>query len=261
MGCTTEKLYSKESPYESMKNKTTFILILLLELSQAYPALAAKPGKSRDILSQLTSLLSNFKAEVWQTAKEFGIGFDQASDAVEQAIKQSIGVLGIPDPNQAGRSIDGVISELPSSSASISPRVLGSEARRSWDRHYSKAQTEAVLGKQGQEIMKQENDDMDNALSVAEDEAAQAESDTISQDLLRRMVRLQQQQIIGAKASQQEAQTSTKLAATTNTLLHNQAEREEGLTQRQHLEDVIGVSQSLSSAGFNNGLWADPAKK
>lgn len=232
---------------------------MLGQMIMPSPSLAAKTSKSSGgILAALQDIFSNINSEVLQSAIEFGVGFGQYSNEVQQAIQKSIGVLGIPDPTKAGRNIEGVLSDKPVAAGDAPAQVQARVARRDWDQQYSKAQSEAVSGQTGQEIMQQENEDMDNAVADAGQESTGADGDTISQDLLRRMVRNQERQIIGAQASQQELQAATKMGAATSELLSNEAERQDGRDAQQTMLDRIASNQALAASTFNDNLWAKP---
>ncbi len=241
--------------------RSTLLLTALMlgQMIMPSPSLAAKTSKSSGgILAQIQDIFSNINSEVLQSAIEFGVGFGQYSSEVQQAIQKSIGVLGIPDPSKAGRNIEGVLSDKPVAAGDAPAQVQARVARREWGQQYSKAQSEAVSGQTGQEIMQQENEDMDNAVADAGQESTGADSDTISQDLLRRMVRNQERQIIGAQASQQELQAATKMGASTSELLSNEAERQDGRDSRQLMLDRIASNQALAASTFNDNLWAKP---
>ena len=241
-------------------SKAVFVAALLLaEMNFPLTAVAATRSiGSGGFLSQIQDLFSNIRSEVMQIAVEFGVGFGQYSTEVQQAIQQSIGVQGIPDPTIAGRNIESVISSKPVGAGDAPSQVKGRQALRAWDEQYSKAQTETILGKSGQQLMQQENNDVDNAVAAAGQESLDADQDIISQDILRRMVHNQERQMIGTQATQQELQAATKMGAATSKLLSNEAEREDGRDSRQNMQDRIAANQALATSTFNDNLWAKP---
>lgn len=248
-----------EKHKDSFRKAVFLVALLLAEMSCSMPASAGISTRSSGgLLSQIQDLFSNIRSEVLQIAVEFGVGFGQYSTEVQQAIQKSIGVQGIPDPTVAGRNIEGVISSKPVGAGDAPPQVKGRNALRAWDEQYSKAQTETILGKSGQELMQQENNDMDNAVAAAGQESVDADQDTISQDLLRRLVHNQERQMIGAQATQQELQAATKMGAATSKLLSNEAEREDGRDARHYMQDRIAANQALAASTFNDNLWAKP---
>lgn len=212
------------------------------------------------IFRKVQDLFSTFKSYVQQFKSEFALEYGELSQSVESAINSALGVDGIPDPLKAGQKIEAVISQQTVQTIATNPGLQGQDAKIAWNQQYSKALSESTLGVEGQKITKQETDDSVAATQVSGHEAANAQSELVTQDVLKRIASQNAQQAIISKSIQSSAQATTKHLATANLNLADISGRMNDQQLRQQFEESAEVRQVLQAAAFNDGFWAEPKK-
>lgn len=234
-------------------------LILAAILSTDLPASAVSSPNNQlsETSQQVRDFFSDIRDFVLQLSLEFSQGFGEASREVQVAVESSLGVMGIADPVEVERKIAAAVSKQNTKTTETSATVQGNNAKHTWSNQYSKVQSELVLSKKGQDAMQGESDIVHEAAQASAQEAEQAESDSITQDLLRRQVRQNALALNASEAIQRQTQLTNRLLAVNTNILSNIAEREEGNQRQKDIETQIEIGSALQAAGFQNGFWSE----
>lgn len=196
--------------------------------------------------------------QVFNSLKKYTNKFENSWSGIEGLkgkINNTIGVLKIPDPFQAADEIIKVFTKQRTNSNGIDPGIKGENASKEFNRDYTYGQSDSVLGKGGQKVQLEESKNTQSAVEVSRSEAEHAQSDTITQDILKRISiqTLQAQKI--QKSLQKEEQQQTRLAAVADMNLADisgnlDKERREKQIERENYRKEI-----LGTATFNDAFW------
>ena len=176
-------------------------------------------------------------------------------EGLKGKINNSIGVLKIPDPLQAADEILKAVLKQKIESNGIDPGIKGENASKEFHRAYTYGQSGSVLGKGGQKAQLEESQNTQLAVDTSSSQANDAQSDVVTQDILKKIAvqNLQAQKI--QKSLQDEEQKQTRLAATTAMNLADISEGLDKQTRKEQLEKQNYRREILGTATFNNTFW------
>lgn len=127
-----------------------------------------------------------------------------SSPNVTDIMQDSLGEMGIPNPNEVrGRIDDGAVSLSPADipdAFEINKVVWGTYAGNQVDRDLTRLGIETVLGATGQQRMKQESDSTQSTVKGIVTDADVAQKLDVTQDVMKKQIRIfaQQSLILGA---------------------------------------------------------------
>ena len=220
----------------------------------------SNPGSSSNnessFLQQIQNGFSSFRNYVQQLSTEFSSGWGELSGDVKKSIDQTVGDLGIPDLIKSGKNIEASVAKGKSSISTTDPGMQGVNARHDWDEQYTKGQSQAILGADGQRAMNQENQISQAAVDTSSTNADTAQSDIVTQDVMKKIAIQNAQQANISRSIQQEAQQQTKTLAAANVNLSDINSRMDEQQKKQQIEESASSTQTLKNASFNDGFWS-----
>lgn len=238
-------------------SKSAIALTLILSVSLPAQAANKTSNQQSSFVDDINSFFSSARQYVQQISQEFSHTFGKLSPEVQSAIKEAMGKLGIPDPIEAGKKIEDVIAQQETNTLETAAGVLGVNARYGWDEKFAKAQSQSILGKQGQEQMAVNRQTTVDAAQAIALEAQQSETDLTTQDLIRRQLKQNALEARAMAAMQGSLQDTARLTATNGLSLQNIAERENKKQRQEQIENRADLQSALQVAGFQNGLLAE----
>lgn len=241
----------------SKLSKSAIALTLILWATSPVQAASKTTNQQSSFMDEISSLFSSVRQYVQQVSREFSNTFGKLSPEVQSAIEAAMGSLGIPDPIEAGEKIEDVISQQETKTLETAAGVLGVNARYDWDEKFAKAQSQSILGKQGQQQMAVNRQATVDAAQKSALEAQQSETDLTTQDLIRRQLRQNALETEALAAMQGSLQDTARLTATNGLSLQNIAERDNQKQRQEEIESRAELQSALQVAGFQNGLLAD----
>ncbi len=218
-------------------------------------ATAAASNNSSSFLQQIQDNFSSLRNYIKQLSTDFSSGWGELNSEVKKDIDKTMGDLGIPDLIKSGKNIEATVAGKKSDISTIDPGMQGVNARHDWDRQYTKGQSQAILGQDGQRAMSQENQVSQTAVDTSNSNADAAQSDIVTQDIMKKIAIQNAQASTIARSIQQEAQQQTKSIATANVNLSDMSSRMDEQQKRIQVEDRSGTNQTLNNAAFNDGFW------
>lgn len=223
------------------------------------------PKDSTDnFLKQITEPYSRLKqqleSQIQNLGRDFTSGLGQLSQEVQSQVQakinQSIGALGLPDLIKAGEQIESTISNTKADILHLDPRIQGKNAKEDWNRKYTTHQARSVLGTQGQESMKQQQEVARLAVDTASSNAEAAQSDLVTQDIMKKIA-LQNAQISKVLSLVQDSlQQQNQIAATQNVNLNDIAQNLSTEERRKQNEVQGSVNAIYRNAAFADGFWS-----
>ncbi|WP_375449276.1 hypothetical protein, partial [uncultured Nostoc sp.] len=186
---------------------------------------------------------------------EFTKSLGKLEAELNQAIESSIGDLGIPDPLKAGKNIEKVIEKQEGALLILDPRIQADNAIKDWNQQYTRGQSESVLGVEGQRVQSQEAAITNDATAQSSENAAAAQDDVITQDILKKVAIQNLQSVVIAKSIHAEAQKQSRSLAVTNINLADISSRMDEQAAAKDQESNAATRQIIQSAAANDSFW------
>ncbi|WP_341531981.1 hypothetical protein WKK05_40550 (plasmid) [Nostoc sp. UHCC 0302] len=210
----------------------------------------------QQVYTSLKTRINGYKNEFNSSLGEIqGQLNGEVTEKLNQAVDSTIGSLGIPDPLASARNIKKVISTQNPDLQERDPNVQGSNAEIEWHRQYTLGQSQSTLGTEGQLVQAQEADLTNEALNTSSTNSLSAQSDVITQDILKKMAVQNFQNVIISKAIHGETQKQTRALAAANI---NLTDISNSMTQESQKEDAQArnaAMQLLSAGAYNDAFW------
>lgn len=187
--------------------------------------------------------------------KEFTKSLGKLSAELTQAIESSVGDLGIPDPLKAGKNIEKVIQKQEGALLILDPRIQADNAIKDWNQQYTRGQSESVLGVEGQRVQSQEAAITNDATAQSSENAAAAQQDVITQDILKKVAIQNLQNVVIAKSIHSEAQKQSRSLAVANINLADISDRLDEQAAAKDQESNAATRQIIQSAAANDSFW------
>jgi hypothetical protein len=203
-------------------------------------------------LQQINQQYSNINGQIQNLTSDFISGLGKLSGEIQSQIHKTIGDLGLPDIVSTGRKIEETIANQKSDILQLDPRILGKNARQEWNQKYTVEQSRGILGIEGQKIMKQEGEISQTAADIALDKGSLAQSDVITQDIMKKIATQNSQIATVLKLVQSSLQEQNKLSATTNV---NLSDISQNLSTEQRRKQ--NESQGTINAIYRNTAFLD----
>lgn len=171
---------------------------------------------------------------------------------INNAINKSVGTLGIPDIVKAGVEIKKVIAGTPTDILQVNAHIQGKNAEQTFHQQQTIAQSREVLGLDGQQKMKQENEATQKAVDIALSSGETAQNDIVTQDVMKKIALQNAQTATILQSVQTSLQEQNKLTATANV---NLSDISQNLSAEQHRKQ--NEEQGITNAIYRNAALAD----
>lgn len=176
-------------------------------------------------------------------------------EGLKGEINNSIGVLKIPDPLQAADEILKAVLKQKIESNGIDPGIKGENVSKEFHRAYTYGQSGSVLSKQGQKIQLEESQNTQSAVETSSLQANDAQSDVVTQDILKKIALQNSQAQIIQKSLQGEEQQQTRLAAVADMNLADISGNLDKEAREKQIERENYRKEILGTATFNDAFW------
>ncbi|MHC5613735.1 MAG: hypothetical protein ACYTXA_22740 [Nostoc sp.] len=228
-------------------------VVILISFS-SLPA-NAQTNQNQSFLTQFQQIYSSLQTYISNYQKEFTKSLGKLSAELTQAIESSVGDLGIPDPLKAGKNIEKVIQKQEGALLILDPRIQADNAIKDWNQQYTRGQSESVLGVEGQRVQSQEAAITNDATAQSSENAAAAQQDVITQDILKKVAIQNLQNVVIAKSIHSEAQKQSRSLAVANINLADISDRLDEQAAAKDQESNAATRQIIQSAAANDSFW------
>jgi hypothetical protein len=215
----------------------------------------AQGSQNQSFLTQFQQIYTSLQTYVSNYQKEFTKSWGKLSAELTQAIESSVGDLGIPDPLKAGKNIDKVIQKQEGDLLILDPRIQADNAVKEWNQQYTRGQSESVLGAQGQRVQSEEAAITNDATAQSSENAAAAQYDVVTQDILKKVAIQNLQSVVIAKSIHSEAQKQSRSLAVANINLADISSRMDEQAAVKDQESNAATRQIIQSAAVNDSFW------
>ena len=215
----------------------------------------AQASQNQSFLTQFQQIYSSLQTYISNYQKEFTKSLGKLEAELNQAIESSVGDLGIPDPLKAGKNIEKVIQKQEGALLILDPRIQADNAIKDWNQQYTRGQSESVLGVEGQRVQSQEAAITNDATAQSSENAAAAQDDVITQDILKKVAIQNLQSVVIAKSIHAEAQKQSRSLAVTNINLADISSRMDEQAAAKDQESNAATRQIIQSAAANDSFW------
>ena len=219
------------------------------------PANAQSQQNSQSFLTQFQQIYSSLQTYVSNYQNEFTKNLGKLEAELTQAIESSVGDLGIPDPLKAGKNIEKVIEKQEGNLLTLDPRIQADNAVKDWNQQYTRGQSESVLGVEGQKVQSQEAAITNDATAQSSENAAAAQQDVITQDILKKVAIQNLQSVVIAKSIHSEAQKQSRSLAAANINLADISSRMDEQAAVKDQESSAATRQIIQSAAVTDSFW------
>jgi hypothetical protein len=228
--------------------------VVILTSFSSLPA-TAQTNQNQSILTQFQQIYSSLQTYISKYQEEFTKSLGKLSAELTQAIESSVGDLGIPDPLKAGKNIEKVIQKQEGALLILDPRIQADNAIKDWNQQYTRGQSESVLGVEGQRVQSQEAAITNDATAQSSENAAAAQQDVITQDILKKVAIQNLQSVVIAKSIHSEAQKQSRSLAVANINLADISSRMDEQAAAKDQESNAATRQIIQSAAANDSFW------
>lgn len=215
----------------------------------------AQTNQNQSFLTQFQQIYSSLQTYISNYQKEFTKNLGKLEAELTQAIESSVGDLGIPDPLKAGKNIEKVIQKQEGALLILDPRIQAGNAIKEWNQQYTRGQSESVLGVEGQRVQSQEAAITNDATAQSSENAAAAQQDVITQDILKKVAIQNLQNVVIAKSIHSEAQKQSRSLAVANINLADISNRLDEQAAAKDQESNAATRQIIQSAAANDSFW------
>jgi len=215
----------------------------------------AQASQNQSFLTQFQQIYSSLQTYVSNYQKEFTKSLGKLEAELTQAIESSVGDLGIPDPLKAGKNIEKVIQKQEGDLLILDPRIQADNAIKEWNQQYTRGQSESVLGAEGQRVQSQSAAITNDATAQSSKNAAAAQQDVITQDILKKVAIQNLQSVVIAKSIHSEAQKQSRSLAAANINLADISSRMDEQAAVKDQESNAATRQIIQSAAVTDSFW------
>ncbi|MFN6572014.1 hypothetical protein [Dendronalium sp. ChiSLP03b] len=187
--------------------------------------------------------------------KKFSIKWGGVNTELGKAIAQAI-KDGNKDPYKTGDSInDAVANQSDSELINTNSRIQGENAEKEIHQLYTRAQSQAFLGAEGQKNQADSAEISDTAVTDSLQQAEAAQKDVVTQDILKKMAVQNLQTVMITKSLHGEAQQQTQLLATTNMNLADISEQMSDEERKRQAESAATSREILRAGAASDAFW------
>lgn len=215
----------------------------------------AQTNQNQSFLTQFQQIYSSLQTYISNYQKEFTKSLGKLEAELTQAIESSVGDLGIPDPLKAGKNIEKVIQKQEGALLILDPRIQADNAIKDWNQQYTRGQAQSVLGVEGQRVQSQEAAITNDATAQSSENAAAAQDDVITQEILKKVAIQNSQSIVVVKSIHTEAQKQSRSLAVANINLADISSRMDEQAAAKDQESNAATRQIIQSAAVTDSFW------
>ncbi|WP_341531434.1 hypothetical protein WKK05_37640 (plasmid) [Nostoc sp. UHCC 0302] len=179
----------------------------------------------------------------------------EKQDELIQIILSTTGALDAPDPIDSGERIREAIAKNQAESFKTSPSTQGTDAETDWHRAFTYGQSRSVLGGEGQKAQSQEAQASSQALAISSQQAEAAQSDVVTQDILKKIALQNVQAGNIARSQHLESQKQSRALAAANINLADISKTLDGQSRVEDMQSNAGARQLIESAAQASGYW------
>ncbi|MDZ8035159.1 MAG: hypothetical protein RMX89_29355 [Nostoc sp. DedSLP04] len=210
----------------------------------------------QEVYTSLKSRISSYETEFNQAlGQSYGEINAEITRQLNQAVDSTIGSLGIPDPLESGEKIKEVIRSQNPDMTQPNTNTQAENAELSWHGQYTLGQSQSILGVDGQRVQAQEADLTNNALSTSSTNADNAQSDIVTQDILKKMAIQNLQNVVISKAIHGETQKQTRALAAANVNLVDISKNISSQSRKEDAQSRAVAMQLLEAGAYNDAFW------
>lgn len=209
---------------------------------------------------QYSKLTQSISQPIQSITSDFTKGIQGLSQEVQSHINKTIGNLGIPDMVRAGKEIEDAIAGTKTGVLQIDARIQGRNGRQAWNRQFTVSQSATLLGKEGQQKMKQEGEISQAAADIASNNADAAQGDFVTQEIMKKIAVQNSQTTKLLQLVQGSLQEQNKLTATANVNLSDLSENLSVERRRKQNESQGVINAIYRNAAFADGFWSSSNK-
>lgn len=217
--------------------------------------------KNGNFLQQIGELNYKINQQIQGLSSDLTRGIDKLSGEVQSQINntldQTVGALGLPDLVKKGQEIEEAIAGVKTGVLQVDARIQGRNARQLWNQQYTVLQADGILGAEGQQKTKQEVQVSQTAADIALDNAQAAQSDFITQDIMKKIATQNAQTTAVLKLVQGSLIEQKTLTAASNVNLADISQNLATVQQKQQLQEQGLINANYKSAVFNYTLWSE----
>ncbi|AUT04635.1 hypothetical protein CLI64_29810 (plasmid) [Nostoc sp. CENA543] len=175
----------------------------------------------------------------------------ELAKAIDKAIKE-----GQKDPIKTGEEVNNAVSGQEDTDViNTSPEIQGEQAQIDVHQSYTRAQSQAVLGAEGQKNQAEEAQITNTAVGDTLEQASSAQYDVVTQDILKKMAVQNLQTAMLTKSVHSEAQKQTQLLATTNMNLADISEQMSIQSKKEKAESSATSREILRAGSALDSFW------
>lgn len=210
----------------------------------------------QQVYTSLKSRISSYQTEFNQALGQiYGEMNGEIIRQLNQGVDSTIGSLGIPDPLESGEKIKEVIRSQKLDITQPNSNTQAENAELSWHRQYTLGQSQSTLGVDGQRVQAQEADLTNNALSTSSTNADNAQSDIVTQDILKKIAIQNLQNVVISKAIHSETQKQTRALAAANVNLVDISKNISSQSRKEDAQSRAVAMQLLEAGAYNDAFW------
>jgi len=210
----------------------------------------------QQVYTSLKSRISGYETEFNQAlGQSYGKMNGEITQKLWEAVDSTNGSLGIPDPLASGEKIKQVISTQNPDITQPNSNTQADYAESEWHRQYTLGQSQSTLGVDGQLVQVQEADLTNNALSTSSTNADNAQSDIVTQDILKKMATQNLQNVVISKAIHGESQKQTRALAAANVNLVDISNNISSQSRKEDAQSRAVAMQLLEAGAYNDAFW------
>ncbi len=251
-----------DNPAKSAKNNSTNNPLnksnkknVLQEIKEQYSKLeqSVKQPIQESIQEQIQQPIQNLTNDINQGIQ--GIT-KEIQTQIDSAIDKSIGALGIPDITKAGEEIKDIIAGTPTDILRVDTHIQGKNAEQTFHQQQTISQSGDILGLEGQQKMKHETEATQKAMEIALSSGENAQSDTVTQDVMKKIALQNAQTATVLQSMQTSLQEQNKLTATANVNLSDISQNLSTEQSRKQNEEQGITNAIYRNAALADGFWS-----
>lgn len=216
---------------------------------------SSSSARASSFLEQVQQVIVSLQTYIKQQGEEFSKQWEQLGDDLSSAINSTVGDLGIPDPLESGKKIKGIVQEQETDLIETSSQTQGRDAQRNWHQSYTYGLSQSVLGREGQNNQAQEAEMSNEAVETSSELSDSAQSDVITQDILKKMAVQNFRSAIITKSIHNEEQKQTRALSAANINLSDISSRMDEQARKGQAESNSSAIQIIQTAAFADAFW------
>ncbi|MBE9210531.1 hypothetical protein IQ244_29320 [Nostoc sp. LEGE 06077] len=211
--------------------------------------------KTLDLYIKGQEYLTTARKYIDLDVKKFSIKWENINTEIGKAVDKAI-KDGQKDPYKTGDGVKDAVSDQEDPDLiDTPPEVQGENAEIDVHQAYTRAQSQAVLGIDGQKNQAEEAEISNTAVTDSLEQAETAQKDVITQDILKKMAIQNLQTAMLARATHGESQRQTQLLATSNMNLADISGQMSVEEKKKQAESTAASREMLRAGAALDAFW------